>query len=108
MKYMITWNERPQGSPIGYKNAQKRIRCPAGKGHCQRPRDRCYLPSHDPVVQHIGWLFVNTLGNRKANRKEALRAGCHPTVFNPTLTFCCRLGELVGSARKTHFGNRPG
>jgi hypothetical protein len=25
MKYMITWNERPQGSPIDYENAQKRI-----------------------------------------------------------------------------------
>jgi len=25
MKYMITWNERPQGSPIEYENAQKRI-----------------------------------------------------------------------------------
>ena len=25
MKYMIVWNERPQGSPIEYENAQKRI-----------------------------------------------------------------------------------
>jgi hypothetical protein len=25
MQYMITWNERPQGSPIDYENAQKRI-----------------------------------------------------------------------------------
>jgi Protein of unknown function (DUF3303) len=25
MKYMITWNERPQGSPLEYENAQKRI-----------------------------------------------------------------------------------
>ena len=25
MKYMITWNERSQGSPIEYENAQKRI-----------------------------------------------------------------------------------
>jgi hypothetical protein len=25
MQYMITWNERPQGSPIEYENAQKRI-----------------------------------------------------------------------------------
>ena len=25
MKYMLTWNERPQGSPIEYENAQKRI-----------------------------------------------------------------------------------
>ena len=25
MKYMITWNERPQGSPADYENAQKRI-----------------------------------------------------------------------------------
>jgi hypothetical protein len=25
MKHMITWNERPQGSPIEYENAQKRI-----------------------------------------------------------------------------------
>lgn len=25
MKYMICWNERPQGSPIEYENAQKRI-----------------------------------------------------------------------------------
>jgi len=25
MKYMITWNERPQGSPMEYENAQKRI-----------------------------------------------------------------------------------
>ena len=25
MKYMITWNERPQGSPTEYENAQKRI-----------------------------------------------------------------------------------
>ena len=24
-KYMITWNERPQGSPMEYENAQKRI-----------------------------------------------------------------------------------
>src|SRR4051794_41955322 len=24
-KYMITWNERSQGSPIEYENAQKRI-----------------------------------------------------------------------------------
>ena len=25
MKYMITWSERPQGSPTEYENAQKRI-----------------------------------------------------------------------------------
>jgi muconolactone delta-isomerase len=25
MKYMITWNERPQGTPTEYENAQKRI-----------------------------------------------------------------------------------
>ena len=25
MKYMITWNERPQGTPIEYENAQNRI-----------------------------------------------------------------------------------
>ena len=25
MKYMITWNERSQGSPLEYENAQKRI-----------------------------------------------------------------------------------
>ena len=25
MKYMISWNERPQGSPTEYENAQKRI-----------------------------------------------------------------------------------
>ena len=25
MKYMIVWNERPQGSPAEYENAQKRI-----------------------------------------------------------------------------------
>src|SRR4029077_309771 len=25
MKYMISWSERPQGSPIEYENAQKRI-----------------------------------------------------------------------------------
>jgi muconolactone delta-isomerase len=25
MKYMITWNERPQGTPIEYENAQQRI-----------------------------------------------------------------------------------
>jgi hypothetical protein len=25
MKYMLTWNERPQGSPIEYENVQKRI-----------------------------------------------------------------------------------
>ena len=25
MKYMITWNERPQGSPMEYEKAQKRI-----------------------------------------------------------------------------------
>ncbi len=25
LKYMITWNERPQGSPAEYENAQKRI-----------------------------------------------------------------------------------
>ena len=25
MKYRITWNERPQGTPIEYENAQKRI-----------------------------------------------------------------------------------
>jgi Protein of unknown function (DUF3303) len=25
MRYMITWNERPQGSPIEYEEAQKRI-----------------------------------------------------------------------------------
>ena len=25
MKYMITWNERSQGSPMEYENAQKRI-----------------------------------------------------------------------------------
>lgn len=26
MKYMISWFERPQGSPAEYENAQKRIR----------------------------------------------------------------------------------
>jgi muconolactone delta-isomerase len=25
MKYMISWSERPQGSPVEYENAQKRI-----------------------------------------------------------------------------------
>jgi len=25
MKYMISWNERSQGSPMEYENAQKRI-----------------------------------------------------------------------------------
>ena len=25
MKYMLSWNERPQGSPMEYENAQKRI-----------------------------------------------------------------------------------
>jgi Protein of unknown function (DUF3303) len=25
MKYVISWNERPQGSPTEYENAQKRI-----------------------------------------------------------------------------------
>jgi muconolactone delta-isomerase len=25
MKYVISWNERPQGTPIEYENAQKRI-----------------------------------------------------------------------------------
>jgi hypothetical protein len=25
MKYVISWFERPQGSPIKYENAQKRI-----------------------------------------------------------------------------------
>lgn len=25
MKYMITWNERPQGSAVGYEKAQQRI-----------------------------------------------------------------------------------
>jgi hypothetical protein len=25
MKYMISWIERPQGSPMEYENAQKRI-----------------------------------------------------------------------------------
>src|ERR1041384_1427615 len=25
MKYMLCWNERPQGSPMEYENAQKRI-----------------------------------------------------------------------------------
>ena len=25
MKYMITWSERSQGSPLEYENAQKRI-----------------------------------------------------------------------------------
>jgi hypothetical protein len=25
MKYMICWNERPQGSPMEYENAQQRI-----------------------------------------------------------------------------------
>jgi muconolactone delta-isomerase len=25
MKYMLTWSERPQGSPMEYENAQKRI-----------------------------------------------------------------------------------
>jgi len=25
MKFMLTWTERPQGSPIEYENAQKRI-----------------------------------------------------------------------------------
>ena len=25
MKYMLSWSERPQGSPMEYENAQKRI-----------------------------------------------------------------------------------
>jgi hypothetical protein len=25
LKYMLTWTERPQGSPVEYENAQKRI-----------------------------------------------------------------------------------
>ena len=25
MKYMITWDERPQGTPMEYENTQKRI-----------------------------------------------------------------------------------
>jgi hypothetical protein len=33
-KYMITWNERPQGSPIEYEDAQKRI-LECRSGHAQ-------------------------------------------------------------------------
>lgn len=33
MKYMISWFERPQGSPMEYENAQKRILASANGRH---------------------------------------------------------------------------
>jgi len=50
MKYMISWNERPQGSPMEYENAHKRIlevfsprKAPAEK----RPSRTLKLPRED-------------------------------------------------------------
>ena len=42
MKYMISWFERPQGSPAEYENAQKRILDVSANGR-RRPisRSRC-------------------------------------------------------------------
>ncbi len=35
MKYVISWNERPHGSPVEYENAQKRILEVFGRGRRQ-------------------------------------------------------------------------
>jgi len=36
MKYMITWNERSQGSPMEYESAQKRILEVFTQGHHEK------------------------------------------------------------------------
>jgi len=54
MKYMISWFERPQGSPIEYENAQKRILEVFVRGR-RRPisRSRCSY-----TCGRVGWAYV--------------------------------------------------
>ena len=62
MKYMLTWTERPQGSPIEYENAQKRIL----EVFTQWSRPRCvYRPS-------LLW-FPQLLGDLTGTGDEKLR-----------------------------------
>ena len=65
MKYMISWFERPQGSPAEYENAQKRIlevfgqwKAPAGF-------------KIELFVVRVGWARVNGL-RRSVSRSQIL------------------------------------
>ena len=58
MKYMISWFERPQGSPTEYENAQKRILEVFGQWKATRQ-------FQDRVVRgasgRVGWAYVGGL-----------------------------------------------
>jgi hypothetical protein len=49
MQYMITWNERQQGSPIEYENAQKRILEVFSRSKCISSVPCCLL-SHSKLA----------------------------------------------------------
>lgn len=55
MQYMITWNERQQGSPIEYENAQRRILEVFGRGRRQ-PISRS---SHSSSASVMGRGYVD-------------------------------------------------
>jgi hypothetical protein len=68
MKYMISWNERPQGSPMEYENAQKRIlevfspwKAPAN----------FKIESFVIRVGDLGWVYVDGL-RRSAGSSQIL------------------------------------
>src|SRR5215472_12383664 len=59
MKYMLTWTERPQGSPIEYENAQKRILEVSSGGWPTSDR----LPqSGAPYLEYREWVRSMTGG----------------------------------------------
>ena len=73
MKYMITWNERPQGSATAYENAQKRI-LEVGLPHIAIPGSK--LEPGPVVGQRLVWpkRSVGQTGGRRQDRFWSRRA----------------------------------
>ena len=96
MKYMITWLERPQGSPIEYENAQKPLRrnlsdhntmpAPASRPKITRavglgtihPRSTAYFSAHDvPISSRTSPIRLNHCDPRRFSSESEL-----PAVLN--------------------------
>ena len=65
MKYMISWFERPQGSPLEYENAQKRI---------LEVFTQWKAPDNFKIelfVVRVGWAYVGGL-RRSVGRSQGM------------------------------------
>lgn len=58
MKYMVSWSERPQGSPLEYENAQKRIL--GTFRHWQMPKSFNVQQFLVRVGDYGGYLVIET------------------------------------------------